>query len=132
MRNQVWDSTLANLNSLDLAEFVLCLGGFDAVDSESSLGVVDQTEVFASLVNRDDILETRRVGVISSHFAVDLDQALRKDSSRLSAVQRILQTVADEDNQGQAVAGFLLSCQSVVQFFCPSEAAVGITHMRTR
>lgn len=117
MRNQVWDSTLANLNSLDLAEFVLCLGGFDPVDGKSSLGIVDQTEVFASLVDRDDILETGRVGVISAHFAVDLDQALRKDSSGLSAVQRILETVADEDNQGQAVAGFLLTCQYVVQVF---------------
>lgn len=46
--------------------------------------------------------------MIGANFAINLDQALSKDSSCLSAVQRILQTVSEEDDQGQAVAGFLL------------------------
>jgi hypothetical protein len=62
MRNQVWDSTLANLNSLDLAEFVFCLGLFNAVHGEATFGIVDQTEVLASLVDGDDIHEASRVG----------------------------------------------------------------------
>ena len=65
--------------------------------------------MLSSLVDRDDILETGRVGMISADFAIDLDQTLSKDSSCLSAVQRILQTVSDEDDQWQAVAGFLLT-----------------------
>lgn len=109
MRNQVWDSTLANLNSLDLAEFVFCLGLFNAVHREATLGIVDQTEVLASLVDRDDIHEASGIGMISSNLAVDLDQALHEDGSGLAAVQGILEAVTNEDNQRQAVTGFLLS-----------------------
>lgn len=107
MRNQVWDSTLANLHSLDLAEFVFCLGLFDTVHGEAALGIVDQTEVLAGLVNGDDIHEASRVGGISANFAIDLDQALHENGSGLAAIEGILQAVSDEDNQRQAVTGFL-------------------------
>lgn len=111
MRNQVWDSTLAHLYSLDLAEFVFCLGLFNTMHGEAALGIVDQAEVLAGLVNGDDIHEASRVGGISANFAIDLDQALHKDGSGLATVQGILEAVSDEDNQRQAVTGFLLWCQ---------------------
>jgi hypothetical protein len=107
MRNQVWDSSFAQLHSLDLAEFVLCLGGFNTVDGETALGVVDQTEVLASLLDRDDVHETRRVGDIGSHFAINLDETLHQDSIGLSVVQGVLEAVSQEDDQGKAVALFL-------------------------
>jgi len=107
MRNQVWDSSFAQLHSLDLAEFVLCLGGFNTVDGETALGVVDQTEVLASLLDRNDVHETRRVGDIGSHFAINLDETLHQDSIGLSVVQGVLEAVSQEDDQGKAVALFM-------------------------
>lgn len=111
MRNQVWDSSFADLDSLNLAEFVLRLGLFDAVDGEAALGVVDETEVLASLLNGDDIHETRRVGDISADLAINLDETLHQNRSRLTVVQRVLQAVSKEDDQGEAVASFLPSSQ---------------------
>jgi hypothetical protein len=111
MRNQVWDSTTTKLYSLNLAEFVFCLSLLDSVDSESTFGVVDQTKVLASLVNRDDIHEPSRVGGVCSDFAIDFDQSLHHDSSRLAAIEGILQTVSKEDNQREAVTSFLFPRQ---------------------
>lgn len=53
--NGVWDSLLPDFDVLDLAELELCFFVSDAVDSEATLDVVDETEVFASLFNGDDI-----------------------------------------------------------------------------
>lgn len=109
MRNQVWDSTLANLNSLDLAEFVFCLGGFDTMHGKAAFGIVDQAEVFASLVNADYVHVASGVGLISSDFAINLDEALHEDGSGFTTIESILEAVSNEDNQRQTVAGFLLS-----------------------
>lgn len=109
MRNQVWDSSFAQLDSLHLAEFVLCLGLLDTVDSETALGVVDQTEVLASLLNRDDIHETRWIGDISSDLAINLDETLHQNSSGLTVVERVLEAVSKENDQGETVASFLPS-----------------------
>lgn len=129
MRNQEWDPALSELNTLDLAKLVLGLLGLDTVDGETALGVVDETEVLASLLERDDIHETSGVGRVSADLAVDLDQTLHQDGLDLTTVQGVLETrnkrepsvdlfqfdflqyryqagfvpVADEDNQGKAV-----------------------------
>lgn len=108
MRNQVWDSSFSDLNTLDLAEFVLCLGLFDSVHGEAALGVVDQTEVLASLVDRDDIHEASWVGNVGADLAINLDEALHQDSIGLTAVESILETISEENDQGQAIAGFLI------------------------
>lgn len=90
MRNQEWDATPAELHALDLAELVLGLLVLDAVDGEAALGVVDQAEVLASLLDRDDVHEARRVGGVGADLAVDLDQALHQDSLGLAHVERVL------------------------------------------
>jgi len=104
VRDQEWDSALAQLHSLDLAELVLSLLGLNSVDGEATLGVVDETEVLASLLNADDIHETSWVGGISADLAIDLDQALHNNSLGLASVESILQTVTDEDDERHAVA----------------------------
>lgn len=111
MRNQVWDSSFANLNSLHLAEFVFCLSCLNTVDGEAALGIVDQAEVLASLVDRDHIHETSWVCVVRSNFAVDLDEALHQNGSGLTAIEGILQAVSEEDDQGKTITGFLSSSQ---------------------
>lgn len=91
MRNQEWDSTLAQLDTADLAKLVLGLLASDAVDGEASLGVVDEAEVLASLLDRDHVLETGGVGWVSADLAIDLDQALHDNRLDLAGVERILQ-----------------------------------------
>lgn len=108
MRNQVWDSSFANLNSLDLAEFVFCLGLFDSVHGETTLGVVDQTEVFTSLVNGDDIHVPGGIRDIRSDLAINLDETLHQNCSGLTVVQGVLEAVSQEDDQRKTVALFLL------------------------
>lgn len=104
MRNQEWDSATAKLHALDLAELVLGLLGLDSVDGEAALGVVDEAEVLASLLDGDDVHEASRVGHVGADLAVNLDQALHEDGLGLAVVEGILEAVADEDDQGQAVA----------------------------
>lgn len=109
MRNQVWDSSFADLHSLNLAEFVFCLGLFDAVDGEAAFGIIDKTEMLASLVNRDHVHESGRVGDVGSDLAIDLDEALHQDGHGLTVVQGVLETISKEDDQGEAVTGFLVT-----------------------
>lgn len=104
MRDQEWDSTATKLNTLDLAQLVLSLLGLNAVDGEATLGVVDQAEVLASLLDGDDVHVTGGVGAVGADLAVDLDVALHQDGLGLAVVEGILETVADEDDQGHAVA----------------------------
>jgi len=128
MRNQEWDSALAQLYTLDLRQLVFRLFCRDTVDGESALGVVDKSEILAGLLDRDNILEARGVVGVSADFAVDLDEALHHDGFGFARVERILESVevaivsdlsfhqkkifvhscylpvADEDDQGHAIA----------------------------
>ena len=92
VRNQEWDPALAELHTLDLAQLVFGLLSLDAVDGETALGVVDQAEVLASLLDADDVHETGRVVDVGADLAVDLDQALHHDRLGLTAVKGVLQT----------------------------------------
>lgn len=102
--DEVWDSLLSELDSSDLAQLVLGLLRGDSVDGESSLGVVDQTEVLAGLLESDDIHEATWEGRVGPDLSVDLDEALHDDSLDFPGVQGVLETVSQEDNQGKAVS----------------------------
>lgn len=104
MRDQEWDSTTTKLNTLDLAQLVLGLLGLNSVDGESALGVVDETEVLAGLLDGDDVHEARGVGGVGADLAVDLNQSLHQDGLGLTVVESILEAVSDEDDQRHAVA----------------------------
>lgn len=96
MRNQEWDAALAQLYSLDLAQLVLCLLFSDAVDGETALGVVDETEVLASLLDGDDVHVAGWVGRIGADLAIDLDQALHDNRLGLAAIEGVLQTIGED------------------------------------
>ena len=83
------------------------------MDSESALDVVEQTEVLAGLLERDDVLETAGVGVVGADLAVDLDKTLSDNEGDLTAGQSVLELVAEEDLM---VVSLVLSL-----FECPSE-----------
>lgn len=90
MRNQVGNAALAKLDALNLSELVLCLLSGDAVDGETALGVVDQAEVLAGLLDGDDVHETSGEGGIGADLAVDLDEALLDDGLDLVTVKSVL------------------------------------------
>jgi len=90
VRDQEWDSALAQLYSLNLPKLVFGLLGLDSVDGEAALGVVDQTKVLASLFDADDVHETSWVGGIGSDLSIDLDQTLHDNGLSLARVQSIL------------------------------------------
>ena len=48
--------------------------------------------------------ESSRVGGVGADLAVDLDQALHNNGEDLLAGKRILQTVAEEDGEGEGLA----------------------------
>lgn len=104
MRNTVGDSSLAKLDTLDLAQLVRGLLLSYPVDGVAALGVVDQTEVLASLLDGDDVHETSGVGGISADLAINLDEALHENGLGLARVEGILQAVAEEDDERHAVA----------------------------
>lgn len=104
MRDQEWDSALAKLHSLNLAQLVFSLFRLDSVDGVAALGVVDEAEVLAGLVDSDDVHEAGRVGHVGSDLAVDLDEALHEDGLGFAVVQGILEAVANENDEGHAVA----------------------------
>lgn len=96
VRNQEWDPALAELNALDAAQLVLSLLSLDTVDGETALGVVDETEVLAGLLDGDDVHETGRVGRVSADLAVDLDETLHQDGGNLAAVKSVLQAIEED------------------------------------
>jgi len=102
--DDVWDALRANGHFADLEELVGGLLRGDAMNGETSFDVVKQTEVLARLLDRDDVLETRRVGRICPDLAIDLDQTLHNNGGNLLAGQGILQPVAEENGEGEGFA----------------------------
>lgn len=115
MRNQEWDTAAAELHAFDLAELVLGLLVADAVDGEAALGVVDEAEVLARLVDGDDVHEARRVRRVGAHLAIHLDKPLRHDRLALAVVERVLQPVAHKDDERHALARLVRTGRGPVQ-----------------
>jgi hypothetical protein len=103
----VGDTLGTKLDLANLAKLVLGLLLSDAVDGETALDVVDETELLTSLLNGDDVHEASRVGAVGANLAVNLDKTLHKDVLNFLTVQGILETVAQEDDKGKALAGLV-------------------------
>lgn len=107
MRDQEWDSSSAKLYSLDLSELIFSLRSLNSVHGESTLGIVDQSEMLASLLNRDDVHKASWVCRVCSDLSIDLDKSLHDNLGDFSAVQGILKSVSEEDNERKAVSLFV-------------------------
>ena len=91
MRNQEWYPPLAQLHPLHLAQLVLRLFGRDAVHGEAALGVVDEAEVLARLLDADHVHVAGGVGGVGAHFAVDFDEALHYDGFGFAGIEGIFE-----------------------------------------
>lgn len=105
----VRDSTGKQADLLDAAELESGLLGQHSVEDEASLDVIQQTEVLISAVNLDHVHETSGEGSISANLSVNRDQALHQDQSHLTAGQRILESVTQQDHQRQALTELVRS-----------------------
>lgn len=84
--DEVWYALGTKLYTLDLRQLVPGLGLGDAVDRETSLGVVDEAEVLTSLVDGDHIHEAGGVCGVGADLTVNLDEALHDNCLDLSIV----------------------------------------------
>lgn len=88
--DNVWNTLLTQLDLLDLNQLVGSFFVSDTVDSESTLDVVDQSEVFVGSFQGDNIHETSWVGSVSSDLTVNLNMTLHHDSLNFTTVQSVL------------------------------------------
>ena len=92
----------SQLHLLDLAELVASFFIRNTVDSEATLNIVEDTEVFTSLFDRNNVHETGGEVGVSADLVVNFDGALHDNASDFAFVQSILQTVTDQNDQRQA------------------------------
>jgi len=102
MSNNERNTLGTELHLANLAKLVLGLLISDTVNNKASLNIVKDTEVLTGLFNLNNIHETGREIGISANLSINLDETLHDDAVDLTLIQSILQTVTDEDNQGQA------------------------------
>jgi len=74
------------------------------VYSESTLDVEHDTEVFARLLDGDDIHEASGEFGVSSDLVVDLDESLGNNQGDFTSGQGVFETVAEEHAQGKTLA----------------------------
>ena len=102
--DNIGNTLRANSKLLHLAELVSRLLRGDAVDRETALHVVKETEVLARLLEGDNIHEASGEGRVGADLVVDLDNALLDDGSDLAAGKGILKAVAEEDGEREGLA----------------------------
>jgi len=103
-----WDTLGSDAHGLHAGQLVAwlvskVLGLANAVEHEAALCVVQQTEVLIGLLDGHDIHESNRVVGVSAHLAVDLDQTLHEDLLDFLLCQRILEAIAEDQDQRQAL-----------------------------
>lgn len=131
--DEVRNTLGAELVLADLEELEGSLLGGDAVDGETTLDVVQETEVLTRALKGDDVWaesvivqgqqaengscdiatepftlilthEASGVGLVGPDLAVNLDDPLLENGGNLTTGQGVLETVAEEDGQGERLA----------------------------
>jgi hypothetical protein len=98
---------------LDLVDTAHLVGGLvrrDLPQDETTLGVVQETEVLLGLLNRDDIHKSSRVLDVGSDLAINLDGTLDEDRLGFLVVQGVFQSVAEQHNQRKALTELMGTC----------------------
>ena len=92
MRNQEGNSPSAQLYSLDFCQFIFGFFRGNAVDRKPSLRIVNEAEVLAGLLDRDNVHEASRVRRVGADLAVYFDKALHDDGLSFTGVESILES----------------------------------------
>lgn len=109
MGNDVWDLVLAHSLSLDTAELELGFLGINFVGLVSALHIVENSKVFSSFFNANNIHDTEWESGISSNFVVNLDQSflVLYDLDCLLTSKSISQSVSQEYSERNAFSSFV-------------------------
>jgi hypothetical protein len=86
----------AGTDLANTTQLVLGLLVGNPVDGESSLDIIDESEIFSGLFDLDDIHETSWELGIGPQLSVDLDQPLLKDGLDLLGGQGVLEPIPEE------------------------------------
>ena len=113
MRNTVGNAASAKLDTLDLAQLVGRLLASYPVHSVSALGVENETEVLAGLVERDDIHQSSGESGVGANLAINLDKALHEDGLDLTSIEGVLEAVSEEDDERKRVAELVRTGRSL-------------------
>lgn len=107
--HNVWNLVLAKDLSLDLAELEGSLLSINTVGLEASLDVVENAEVFACLLDGNDVLEPEWESWISPNSVVNLDIGIfvPADSEALLARESVLKPVAEQYRKWDAFTQFV-------------------------
>lgn len=104
--HDVWDLVLAEALLQNLAKFELTFLLVDLDCLEAALHVVEDAEVLAGLVDGNDVHEPERETVVSPDSVVNLYVVVlvSADLHRFQSVEGVLQPLAEESGQGEALA----------------------------
>ena len=104
--HNVGDLVLADLLLGNFAELEGGLLDVNGVGLEATLDVVEHAESFASLGNGHDVHEAKGVAVVAAGLVVNLDVGVLvlADLDALLVREGVLQTVLEQDAQGNALA----------------------------
>lgn len=107
--HNVWNLVLAKDLSLDLAELESSLLSVNLVSLEATLNVVKNAEVFASLLDGNDVLEPKWESWVSPNSVVNLDIGIfvPADFEALLARESVLKSVAEEHRKWDAFTQFV-------------------------
>ena len=92
LRNRGWKT---DLSYIKVPEAILAQG----LNNWPALYVINKTEILVILLDLDNIHESTWKLLISTDFAVDLDQSLLKNSWNFLFVKSVLQSVSQEEGQ---------------------------------
>mmetsp|Transcript_11953 Transcript_11953/g.24032 ORF Transcript_11953/g.24032 Transcript_11953/m.24032 type:complete len:245 (-) Transcript_11953:142-876(-) len=106
----VWHTSLAKLDTANLAQLVGSLLFRNAVNGETSLGIIHQAEVLIGLWNGDHIHESDWVGLVCADLSVNLDQAVHQNRHHLLSVQGILESISQQQNQRKTLTCLMWTC----------------------
>jgi len=84
------DTATTNGYATDLQELVGGFFGGDTVDGETTLDIVQETEVLSGLFDGDNIHESSREGRVRADLSVNFDQALLDDGGNFFSSQGVL------------------------------------------
>lgn len=100
----IGDTALAAGLLGDLGQLELSLLRLDSMDGKLALGVKDEAEVLVGLGDRHNVHVPSRVVDVSAHTAIDHNLTLLHDHLCLMVVESVFQTVAQENDEGHALA----------------------------
>jgi hypothetical protein len=102
--SDVRNTLRAGLLALDLTQLVRALLLSDEVQHEAALDIIQKSEGFLGALDGNDVHEASGERGVSAHLPVDLHEALHQDGVRLCAGERILQAIAQDERERQALA----------------------------